>query len=142
MELASNWWNRQNSEKDKLTNELQKDDEASELYFKIKHEHNNNALEDFVKNRGSSRIESIMQYKDRLYQKSNPIYLDPTQKFIKAQFYAPRKQIFGYYYNTFWVNIIVIWLMTLGLYIVLYFRLMKRFLDFIEEIGDRFNKGE
>ncbi len=135
-------YNKANSEKDKLVNELQKDEESTALYFKTKHEHNNETLEDFVKNRSSSRIESIMQYKDRLYQKSNPIYLDPSQKFIKAHFYAPRKQIFGNYYSTFAVNILVLLLMTIGLYLVLYFRLLKKLLDFFEEFSNRFNRGE
>lgn len=135
-------YNKANSEKDKLTNQLRKDEETTEAYFKLKHEYNNEALEDFVKNRNSSRIESIMQYKDRLYQKSNPIYLDPTHKFIKAQFYAPRKQVFGNYYSTFAVNIVVIWVMTLCLYIVLYYRLLKKLLDLFEEISHRFNRGE
>jgi ABC-type multidrug transport system ATPase subunit len=135
-------YNKANSEKDKKTNELQKDEASTEYYFKTKHEHNNEALEDFVKNRSSSRIESIMQYKDRLYQKSNPIYLDPTHPFLKAHFYAPRKQIFGHYYSTFAINIFIIWIMTLVLYIVLYYRLLKKLLDYFEEIGQRFKKGE
>ena len=135
-------YNKANSEKDKLTNELQRDEESTALYFKTKQEQNNESLEDFVKNRSSSRIESIMQYKDRLYQKSNPIYLDPTQKFIKAHFYAPRKQIFGHYYSTFAVNILIIWVMTILLYLVLYYRLLKRLLDFFEELSHKFNWGE
>jgi hypothetical protein len=135
-------YNKANSEKDKLTNELQRDEESTDLYFKTKQEQNNESLEDFVKNRSSSRIESIMQYKDRLYQKSNPIYLDPTQKFIKAHFYAPRKQIFGNYYSTFAVNIMIIWVMTILLYLVLYYRLLKRLLDFFEELSHKFNWGE
>ena len=135
-------YNKANSEKDKKTNELQKDEASKEQYMKIRHEYNNEALEDFVKNRGSGNIESIMQYKDRLYQKTNPIYLDPTQKFIKAQFYAPRKQVFGNYSSTFTINIIVIWFMTIALYIVLYYRLLKRLLDLFEEISHRLSKGE
>jgi ABC-type multidrug transport system ATPase subunit/uncharacterized tellurite resistance protein B-like protein len=135
-------YNKANSEKDKLTNELQKDEASSAAYFKTKQEHNNEALEDFVKNRSSSRIESIMQYRDRLYQKSNPIYLDPTQKFIKAQFYAPRKQIFGQYYSTFAINILVIWVMTIALYVVLYYRLLKKLLDFFEELSHKFQRSE
>jgi hypothetical protein len=135
-------YNKANSEKDKRTNELQKDAAAKEQYMKTRHEHNNEALEDFVKNRGSGNIESIMQYKDRLYQKTNPIYLDPTQKFIKAQFYAPRKQIFGNYYSSFAINVFVIWFMTIGLYIVLYYRLLKRLLDFFEELSHRFSRSE
>ena len=83
-----------------------------------------------------------MQYKDRLYQKSNPVYLDPSQKFIKAQFYTPRKQVFGKYYSTFAINILVLWLMTIALYMVLYFRLLKKLLDFFEEFSLRSNRGE
>jgi ABC-type multidrug transport system ATPase subunit/uncharacterized tellurite resistance protein B-like protein len=135
-------YNKANTEKDKLINELQKDDEATAQYIKTKHEHSNKTLDDFAKNKNSSRTEYIMQYKNRLYQKSDPIYLDPTQKFIKAQFYAPRKQVFGNYYSTFAINIIVIWFMSLLLYLALYFRLLKKLLDFFEELGHRFSRGE
>jgi len=36
----------------------------------------------------------------------------------------------------------VIWLMTIFLYMVLYFRLLKKFLDSIEQVSGRFSKGE
>ena len=135
-------YNKTSDEKDKLVNELQKNDEASALYTKIRHDYNNEALEDFVLNKGSGRTEYIMEYKNHLYQKSDPIYLDPSQKFIKAHFYAPRKQVFGSYYSTFAINIIVIWGMTLLLYLALYFRWLKKLLDFFEELGHRFSRGE
>jgi ABC transport system ATP-binding/permease protein len=51
---------------------------------------------------------------------------------VKAQFYAPRKMVFGNFLPTFWVNIIVIWIMTFGLYALLYYRVLKRLLDYME----------
>ena len=106
----------------------------------IKRENNNEALEDFAKNSGA--MVRILQYKDQLYQKMAPIYNDPTQNFIKSHFYAPRKQIFGNYYSTFAINTIVIWIMTIGLYLILYFRLLKKLLDLFGELSHRISMGK
>ncbi|MEZ5012541.1 MAG: hypothetical protein R2744_13610 [Bacteroidales bacterium] len=59
---------------------------------------------------------------------------------IKAHFYAPRKQVFGRFVDTFWVNIMVIWMMTILTYLALYFRVLKRFLDAMEDWSER-SKG-
>ena len=96
----------------------------------LKRKYHNEKLEDFVTNKDET--DKIVEFKNELIQKTDPVYLDPTQKFIKAHFYAPRKMIFGRYMDTFWVNIIVIWTMTLVFYLILYFRLLKRFLDSFE----------
>lgn len=129
-------YNKYNDEKDQLINALQKDEEGREEYFRIKREHDNETLTEFVTN--SNVMERIIEYKDRLYQKINPIYIDPQNKFIKAHFYAPRKQIFGNYYSTFGINVIVLWFITILLYIILYYRLLKKSLDLIEQLSDRF----
>jgi ABC transport system ATP-binding/permease protein len=75
-----------------------------------------------------------VENKGELIQKIDPIYLDPTHPFLKAHFYAPRKQLFGNFYPTFWVNIIVIWVSTIMLFTALYYRLLKRLLDFFENL--------
>ena len=93
------------------------------------------SLEEFVTN--SNEGERSVEFNGRIVQKMDPIFKDPKQKFIKAHFYAPRKMLFGSYLSTFWVNILVLWAMTISTYLVLYFRLMKRFLDFMEEATDR-----
>jgi ABC transport system ATP-binding/permease protein len=133
-------YNKASDERNALVNELQKTEESEAEFYKIKREHNNDALEEFAKN--SNAMERIMQYKDQLYQKMDPIYTDPSHKFIKSHFYAPRKQIFGNYYSTFAINTIVIWIMTIGLYLVLYFRLLKKLLDFFGELSHRLSMGK
>lgn len=133
-------YNKASDERNALVNELQRTEESEAEFYRIKREHNNDALEEFVKN--SNAMERIMEYKDQFYQKMDPIYTDPTQKFIKAHFYAPRKQVFGMHLSTFTVNTAVIWIMTIGLYLVLYFRLLKKLLDFFGELNYRMKRGD
>lgn len=91
----------------------------------------NRTLKEFVTNNKS--LDLYTEYRGDMIQKRDPIYLDPTHKFIKAHFYAPRKMIAGRYVPTLWVNVMVIWFMTLLLYLLLYFRVLKRFLDRLEQ---------
>jgi len=107
------------------------------LGAEIKRKHYNESLSEFVTNK--NEFERIVEYKGELIQKKDPIYLDPVHPFLKAHFYAPRKQLLGNYYSTYWVNIIVIWITTGILFLVLYFRLLKRAIDFFENI-ELFNK--
>lgn len=116
--------------KDSVISSQQRNEAEREYFLKIKHNYFNENLSDFVRN--SSEMERIIEYKGRLIQKVDPIYLLPESKLVKAHFYAPSKQIFGQLYSTYWVNVIVIWLSTLMLYFVLYYRLFKRFLDYLE----------
>jgi hypothetical protein len=125
-------YNKYSNEKDQYTNALQKNEEGREEYFRIKREYDNEALNEFVTN--SNVLDRIIEYKDHLYQKINPIYIDPQNIFIKAHFYAPRKQIFGMYLSTFTVNILVLWISTVLLYVILYYRLLKKLLDLFEQL--------
>ena len=72
-----------------------------------------------------------------MIQKRDPIYMDPTNRFVKAHFYAPRKMIAGIFVPTIWVNIMVIWVMTFCLYILLYFRVLKGIMDSLERSTTR-----
>jgi len=131
-------YNRANEESDKRTRELQRTEEKRNAFNEVKREQNNESLEDFVKN--SNVRDRIIQYKNRLYQKIDPIYMDPEHKLIKAHFYAPRKQVFGSFFSTFGINIAVIWFMTLTFYIILYYRLLKKFLNFFGRFTHRIHR--
>jgi len=99
----------------------------------LKRKYSNESLEEFVTNK--NEFERIIEFKGRLLQKVDPIYLDPTRRLIKSHFYAPRKMVFGTFIPTFWVNLGVIWFMTIVLYILLYFRVLKKLLDLTEKAG-------
>ena len=124
--------------KDKVTRSMQDTDEKQKEFLENKKKYTNDKLSDFVRNKNT--IEGIVEYKNHLYRKIDPVYQDPKNKFIKAQFYAPRKQIFGLWIDTFWMNFWVIWVTIIGLFIVLYFKGFKRLLDGLENFSDRFKK--
>ncbi len=120
-------YNRANIEKDKDISRYQETEESKNKFLALKRNHHNEELKELVTN--SSEIDRIIEYKNRLYQKIDPVFKDPGPLFIKAHFYAPVKQLFGQYHDTYRVNILVIWIMTISLYIALYFRLLKKLLE-------------
>ena len=124
-------YNKSNSLKDKLISDLQKTEADREKFMSIKRKYYNDNLAELLRN--SNEINRIIEYKGELFQKVDPIYLDPESKFIKAHFYAPRKQFLGKYYDTYKVNIFVIWAMTVMFFFVLKFRLLRNLLDFFEQ---------
>jgi len=123
-------YNAANKKKDEHLLALQSEYTNREDFVNMKKAYDNDRLTEFARN--NNDIERIMEHKDRLYQKIDPIFRDGEGSFLKAHFYAPRKKIFSQKYNTYWINVIVIWLMTISLYFILYFGLFKRFLDSIE----------
>src|SRR6056297_1040268 len=124
-------YNKANRLKDQIISEHQETPAEREKFMKLKRENYNENLAELVKN--SNEMNRIIEYNGELFQKIDPIFLDPPNKFIKAHFYAPRKQFLGNYYDTFKVNIAVIWTMTILLFLVLYFRLLRKALDFLDE---------
>jgi ABC-type multidrug transport system ATPase subunit len=128
-------YNNANDEKDNLIRDLQKTPSDKDNFLALKKAYHNEKLTEFVEN--NNELIRIIEYKGRLYQKIDPIYLDPEYRFLKAHFYAPRKMMFGHYYTTFWINTLVIWCFAVVLYIILYFRLLKRLLDFLEAISTK-----
>ncbi|MDX9769533.1 MAG: ATP-binding cassette domain-containing protein [Tenuifilaceae bacterium] len=125
-------YNKASDRKDSIINSHQQTPEQREEFLALKRNHFNESLSEFVRN--SSEVERIIEYKGRLIQKLDPIYLLPESKFLSAHFYAPVKQIWGRYYSTYWVNIIIIWISSIVLYLALYFRLLKRLLDWMENL--------
>lgn len=116
------------------------EDAKRQSFVKFQNKYTNASLTEFVKN--SNDMERILEYENRLYQKMDPIYRDPHPSFIRSHFYSPTKQIFGMYFNTFWVNVIVIWLMTILLYITLHFRLLKRLIDGMGKLFERIGSSK
>jgi len=119
-------------EEDRITRTFEREELNS-----LMRAHTNNRLEEFVKNNKSFSLVTEYRKKADIIQKRDPIYQDPTHPFIKAHFYAPRKMVAGTFIDTLWVNVMVIWVMTILLYVLLYYRVLKKLLDFIERVTTR-----
>jgi ABC transport system ATP-binding/permease protein len=119
------YYNFADGKRNSLIEKLQKEDGNS--YITLRDKYHNASLEEFVINKNEST--KIVAFNGELVQKMDPIFLDPEYKFIKAHFYSPTKRVFGEYLDTFFINIIVLWLITVMIYVALYNRLLKKLLD-------------
>jgi len=127
-------YNKASAEKDIYINSFQHSQpNGQQLFIELKRHYHNESLSEFVRNSGE--VERIIEYKNRLIQKIDPIYQFPDSKFLRAHFYAPVKPFFGSYAGTLWVNVAVIWISSILMYLVLYYRLLKRFLEWLENLG-------
>ena len=90
----------------------------------------NKRMAEFVDNTQST--DRIQVLDDGLSRLVHQIYNKPGNEHwinLQSKFYAPEKAIFGLVFSTYWVNVAVIWLMTIGLAIILYFDLLKKTVD-------------
>ncbi len=111
------------------------DSMGKDNFLVLKQNYYNDKLKEFVENK--NRKTRIIEFENQFYQKIDPIYLDPENKLIKAHFYAPNKLIFNKYISTFWANLIVLFFIGIILYVILYFRLLRKLINYIEEFSSR-----
>ena len=90
---------------------------GNKALVELKKNYTNEALSNFVLNR--IEIEKIHDMGDYFIQVSDPIYKEPESHCGRAHFYAPFKQIGNLRIDTFWFNIIVLWVMNGFLYVLL-----------------------
>lgn len=90
---------------------------GNKALVELKKNYTNEALSNFVLNRVD--IEKIHDMGDHFIQVSDPIYKEPESHCGRAHFYAPFKQIGNLQIDTFWFNIIVMWIMNGLLYVLL-----------------------
>lgn len=128
-------YNYVNAQKDVLINSMQRTDEERDRFILRKRNYSNESLTSFVRN--SNSLDRIIEVKGNLYQKIDPIYLDPVKPFIKAHFYSPYKNLFGVPFSTYWVNMMVIWLYSLVMYITLKYRALRRLLECFPNLGKK-----
>jgi len=127
--------------KDTEIGKLTKDSISRVNYLKIKDEYENENLNDLVTNRATPY--RILDWNGEYIQKIDPIYLDPIESnYGRAHFFAPRKKFLGKYYDTYWFNTCVIWGMSLILMITLYFDILKKCINGLENLFSRFSKKE
>jgi ABC transport system ATP-binding/permease protein len=103
----------------------------------------NESLADLVTN--VSEKNRIIEYEGQLVQQVDPVFLDPEPSHMldyRTHFFAPKKNLMGSLVDTYWFNLLVIWMMTLFLYGVLYLELLKKLVGWRVFRGAYFAKRE
>jgi ABC-type multidrug transport system ATPase subunit len=79
-------------------------------------------------------IKKVVYTPRKIIQKMNPGYMKTTSKTGRAHFYSPTKMLGKKELDTYIFNLFVIWLVTIILYVALYFKLIRKFVEFIGNI--------
>ena len=94
----------------------------------FKNKYFNESLADLVRNINAT--DRIIEYEGKLLQRVDPVFNEPSARagFLnyRTHFFAPKKQFAGQLFDTYYFNILVIWLMCIALYICLYHELLRK----------------
>jgi ABC-type multidrug transport system ATPase subunit len=97
-------------------------------YVLLQNNYENNRLSDIVLDRPT--IKASYATSDRIIQKYEPGFMKPKAKYGRAHFYAPVKNIGNIEIDTYWFNLAVIWIVSVLLYVVLYYKVLQRLIIF------------
>lgn len=111
--------------------------ELNEEFLKFEKTYTNEKVGSIVKNKG---FKFILEVGNKLIRKSTPIYATPeipaNPLNFRTFYYAPEKYFAGRYFDTFWFNIIIMWIMSFIALIALYLDILRKFLKLFVKIGD------
>jgi ABC-type multidrug transport system ATPase subunit len=117
-----------------LETQLTDTPEKKKQFDAMRLRYENKAVIDMVEN--SNEMNRIVEYKGHFVQKFYPIYFEdhhPRNYFdFQATFFVPSKYFMGRIYDTFYFNLAAIWVMTIMLYVALYFDLLKKLVHAFE----------
>lgn len=94
--------------------------EEKNLYY-------NESLADLVTN--VTTKQRLLEYKGNIIQQINPVFQVPTRKDLfnyRTAFFFPEKNLLGFTVSTFVFDLLVIWGMSLGFYVLLYFEVFRK----------------
>jgi ABC transport system ATP-binding/permease protein len=101
-------------------------------YNELKEKYENSRLNALVLNEEAKQKSIVTPRK--IIQKFEPVFMKPVTNYGRSQFYVPYKKIGNITFDTFWFNIIVLWVLTIILYVALYFNLFQKAGTFIGKI--------
>jgi len=98
----------------------------------LKQRYYNNQVADVVTNK--NEIEKITVTENELIRKKDPVFMIPESNIGRAHFFAPVKIINNQPVETIWFNIIFIWLTSTILYFALLADLLRKLMNYFENI--------
>ncbi len=119
-----------------LTNKYNDD---KDLLIKTKRLYFNDKLESLVRN--EKELSEYIIYNNEFVRMRDPIFTPPGSNRGRAHFYAPYKKVIGLKIDTFWYNILIIWLSAFVWSVILYYDILRKLIRYFENIQlQRFNR--
>lgn len=136
-----NRYNKADAFKEKIIQEMIQTPEKKAEFDLLKSHYYNESIAGLVKNQNEQH--RIIEQDGILVRKIFPIYMTPHPHGMfdfRDQFYVPQKHFMGRHFDTFYFNVCIIWLMTIGFMITLYFDIMRKFVYTIGNISDNMKR--
>jgi hypothetical protein len=108
---------------------------GSDKLVELESNYHNKSLEDIVLDR--FRTNQFIETENRIVQKYEPGYMKPLSNYGRAHLYAPYKLIGNIEIDTFWFDLLVLWVVSGVLYLVLYFNFLQKLAPYIERLRFR-----
>lgn len=127
--------------KEMLITLLENDENHDYRLNEYKNRYHNESLSDLVRN--VSVKDRIIEHEARLIQQIDPIFhiIEKPANALnyRTHFFSPEKWFMNKKWHTYTFNVMVIWIMSVFLYLALYFELFKKLIDTIGSL--KFGKG-
>lgn len=127
----NNFFNEANYKKEKAIFMLTQTPEKKKQFEYLRDNYYNKTVANLVKNTNDPN--RIIEYDGRLIQKIYPVFMEPQPDHaldFRTQFYAGEKYFAGYVFNTLQFNLAVIWLMSIILFVTLYYDVLRKIVTF------------
>ena len=111
------------------------------IFERFRNQYHNETVAELVKNTGETN--RIIEKDGKLIQKIFPVYKTPDPEHLvdfNAQFYMPAKHFLNMDVDTYHFNMGVIWSMTLVLAFALYFDILRRIVNGLGALTNRFER--
>jgi energy-coupling factor transporter ATP-binding protein EcfA2 len=132
-------YNRAVNERDRKYHELVATLGDEERFLQFKQKYFNKQLAAVVTN--EKEIQQYTVHDGEMIPVKDAIYRLPRQESWRAHFYAPVKNIFVYQVDTFWFDLLLIWIFSALLFLLLYYDVIRRALTYLETLRlNRMNK--
>jgi hypothetical protein len=126
--------------RDSLINAVNQNPDYDQNVSEMMKQYNNERLELQLKNDIFYTGEKYVEGEGRLIQQTDNVYQLPSLQTnaldYRSHFYAPEKHFAGGFYDTYTFNLLVIWLMTLFLFITLYYEWLAVLINALGKIPD------
>jgi len=98
---------------------------GKENFVEMKKKHANKRLEQLLERKD----QFVTVWHDRLVRKITPIYQEPQSRVARAHLFSAEKRLGPLSFDTYWFNLVVIWLSAVALYFTLVYDLLRRIVN-------------
>lgn len=119
-------------EKEVIYAELIENLGSSDAFVKFKQNYHNKKLVSIM--RKDNEINEFVDAGNELIRVKSNIYRYPESRYGRAHFYAPAKMIGELKVDTLVFNLVVIWLMTMFLFVALYYDWLRKVINYFEHL--------